>query len=320
MSRVFQQFLAQEVAGILPATSDPGSAWWGAQDQEGVTPDAARFSLSPEQTETLLQHHAVQTWLRQRRGIVQSLLTGDGWLLDTLRTRYRFLIIVSPPRTGGTYLTKNLYRALGVDPQHLPAYFAHDGFPHVPLDGSGRDESLAQFAEWLLMAQHFLPRKEGADGHAVVVLKTVKWVWDLATYVDLLGDAAEWIWVDRPEDDVFSSICEKAGKPIRKDQPLQPKINIEQWIAEYEKAYGSDGESVTAWQAFQQYYQGYRSRLLSQLPPAQTTRLSYQATAIEGYLRTRVALFSTVSEFDPFIVKHYRGKSANQSKGISCKS
>lgn len=241
-------------------------------------------TFSQEETQAVLSHPASLPWIRAREGFAQALLQRNSWFLSALRSRFRFLIIVSPPRTGGTYLTKSLYRSMGVEPQGLPAYFGHDGFPHVPLNGSGQDQSLAEFAEWLLMAQHFLPVTRDREGRILVVLKTVKWIWDFSTYAEILGDAAEWIWVDRPLRDILCSINQKAGRDPFWDGPIQPKIQIEHWLLTHWRLHHPSFQGHPLFsQAAESYFSTYKNKLRS-IQNAHVVHLEYSSASIGRYL------------------------------------
>lgn len=194
---------------------------------------------------------------------------------------------------------------MGIDPKMLPAYFGHDGYPNVPIDGGGKDASIAQFAEWLLQANHFLPVVRDPDGRSVLVLKTVKLVWDIETYLEILGPAAEWIVVDRPARYVFASINEKAGRAALADTPLDPKINIERWIAAYWQIENPDQSPEGLWEAFSAYYAGYRSRLQEKIPAHQLIRIPYEAHCLEGFLKDRVQRWGGVYHHEAFQVKTY---------------
>jgi len=61
--------------------------------------------------------------------IYRELCAGRSDALAEIHERFEFVAVVGIPRTGGSYLTAELFAALGYDPRCVPATIAHDGFP-----------------------------------------------------------------------------------------------------------------------------------------------------------------------------------------------
>src|SRR5579863_1819552 len=105
-----------------------------------------------------------------------ALLTGDLAALGEWQARFRFINIVGIPRTGGSYLTAEIYRALGMEPANVPNAIAHDSFPESsPFElQSGSNSwivSLKTMAEYLTMVELFFDDQKPHAGKIVVPKK-----------------------------------------------------------------------------------------------------------------------------------------------------
>ncbi|MGK9451766.1 hypothetical protein ACSSZE_10995 [Acidithiobacillus caldus] len=114
-----------------------------------------------------------------------DLLVGNPGTLANLQKR-RHIFVVSAPRHGGSYLTKELYRATGIDPSQVPNYIAHDGFPdcspnwYTSRDGQdvpATRTTIQQTAEWLVMADYFFREQlqRPVDGLPTLVKRPPRW-------------------------------------------------------------------------------------------------------------------------------------------------
>jgi hypothetical protein len=63
--------------------------------------------------------------------LLASLLSGDVACLTEFHSRFHFISVVGIPRTGGSYLTAELYRSIGLNPYRVPGAIAHDSFPEA---------------------------------------------------------------------------------------------------------------------------------------------------------------------------------------------
>src|SRR5208282_3651130 len=92
--------------------------------------------------------------------LLTALVTGVPEKLKLFQDRYRFLCVVGCPRHGGSYLAKQLFLALGMDPDGVPNVIAHDGFPDAsPFDlqeGYNAHTNMTHnMAEYLAMVELF---------------------------------------------------------------------------------------------------------------------------------------------------------------------
>src|SRR5262249_54561461 len=111
-----------------------------------------------------------------------ALLTGDYNALREVQLRYHFVNIVGIPRNGGSYLTKELYRALGYQPDQVPNALAHDGFPESgPFQLKPGSNSwivgLHTMAEYLTMVELFFASAGRHSGKIVVPKKLTKGIY-----------------------------------------------------------------------------------------------------------------------------------------------
>ncbi|MCV7059332.1 hypothetical protein H7I76_00225 [Mycolicibacterium vaccae] len=101
-----------------------------------------------------------------------ALLVGDSDALAAIHDRFRFILVVGIPRSGGKYLTKQLFRALGHDPNTVPEVLGHDAYPDAgpwrfgeglgSVSRNGWTTSLQTTAEYLTMVELFFGAGAGA--------------------------------------------------------------------------------------------------------------------------------------------------------------
>ena len=129
-------------------------------------------------------------------GLLYSLLAGELVPLHQLQARFHFIGIVGIPRTGGSYLTAELFRALGMAPEHVPNALAHDSFPEVgPFDlQPGTNSwmlSMKTLAEYLTMVELFFSDHKPHFGRIVVPKKLTNSVYAGGLFHRVLGEDME---------------------------------------------------------------------------------------------------------------------------------
>lgn len=91
-----------------------------------------------------------------------ALLSGNYPAVRQYLQDTRFALVIGYPRSGGSYLTKELLRTLGLDHTRVSETLAHDGFPELCelwYDWNGNrpyyhlEESIFQVAEYLVIAR-----------------------------------------------------------------------------------------------------------------------------------------------------------------------
>lgn len=162
-----------------------------------------------------------------------ALLTGDLNALREIQLRFHFVNIVGIPRNGGSYLTKELYRALGYDPTGVPNALAHDGFPEAgPFQlRQGANSwmiSLHTMAEYLVMVETFFAEAKKHSGKIVVPKKLTKGIYAGGFFHRVLGEAVENILTLRHPVTSCISTYEKSGG-LPENGKFTVRSNIEEW-------------------------------------------------------------------------------------------
>ena len=116
--------------------------------------------------------------------------------IRAVQQRFCFFLVIGAPRSGGKYLTKELFRALGHVPSRIPAVLAHDGFPEAgpwrfSKAGTTWIESLHGMAEYLAMVEIFFAEAGRHRGRVIVAKKATKAVHAPGLFQSVLGEDAE---------------------------------------------------------------------------------------------------------------------------------
>jgi hypothetical protein len=197
-----------------------------------------------------------------------ALLIGDIDAVRAVQRRFRFVLVVGAPRSGGKYLTKELFRALGHDPSRVPAVLAHDGFPEAGpwrFDRAGTSwvESLQTMAEYLTMVELFFAAADEHEGITVVPKKATKAAYAPGLFQSVLGEGAEGIVTIRhPVPSCISTFESAGGLPA--DGRFVQRGNIERlWARDLLSAGLSDREiaEMDYFDAYLRYWEDYHVRL-----------------------------------------------------------
>jgi hypothetical protein len=165
--------------------------------------------------------------------LLMALLCGDLAPIEALQRRFHFVNVVGIPRTGGSYLTAELYRALGFTPRKVPFAVAHDGFPEAgPFEiapaANSWVRSLQTMAEYLSMVELFFGGGPPHQGRIVVPKKLTKGIYAGGFFHRILGEAVEHIITLRhPVAACISSYEKSGGLPA--DGRFAIRSNIEDW-------------------------------------------------------------------------------------------
>src|SRR5688572_27786804 len=125
VSPVFIDYLHRHIGSL------PHEATWHDQLSEELIPAHAdeKQKAAVAVAESVLQDPVGQKAILRSYELLTALLTGQPEKLRLYHDRYRFISIVGCPRHGGSYLTKQLFLACGMEPEQVPNAIAHDGFP-----------------------------------------------------------------------------------------------------------------------------------------------------------------------------------------------
>jgi hypothetical protein len=214
----------------------PHDATWHDQLSEVLVPTEAeqRFQHAQGVADKVLQHPLGQQAIYRAYDLLAAISIGSLQKLRGLQERHRFICVVGCPRHGGSYLTKELFLAIGHDPRQVPSVIAHDGFPNfAPFALDERYNAYTamtqQMAEYLAMVEVFFARSyRDGEGRTVVPKKATKAVYHGAFFNAVLGPATEYVVTLRhPVAACISTYEKSTGLPA--DGRFEARGNIEEW-------------------------------------------------------------------------------------------
>lgn len=230
VSPIFIDFLHHIVADI-PFEG----AIWGDQLSEALSSEQARLMQSAaSHAGTVLASSIGQRAIARAYELLVALITGNVEPIKDLQLKFHFINIIGVPRNGGSYLTKEIFRALGYHPDRVPNVIAHDGFPDA---GPFRFErgvnswitSLQTMSEYLTMVELYFGRNKPHSGKIVVPKKLTKGTYAGGFFHRVLGQAVENIFTVRhPVTSCISTYEKSGGWPT--DGRFRVRGNIEEWV------------------------------------------------------------------------------------------
>ena len=229
VSPVFILFLAQ----LLTGEPCSGEIWADQLSEALAPPDADLARRAAAAAQVVMSSADGRDLLARAYGLLYSLLCGDLAPLQQLQSRFHFVGVIGIPRTGGSYLTAELYRALGMLPEHVPDAVAHDSFPQFgPFDlQPGVNSwllSLKTLAEYLTMVEVFFSERPRHGGRIVVPKKLTNSVYCGGLLPGVLKEALELVVTVRHPAAACASTYEKSGG-LPPDGRFAVRSNIEQW-------------------------------------------------------------------------------------------
>jgi len=237
-SAAFLGILA-ELNEQFPDWSD-GSYDWANQTEDFLHAAEAIPVFPAELYQTPLSRRALNDVLQ----LGLALLSGHYSLARQYLQNDHFLFVIGYPRSGGSYLTKELLRGIGFEHTRVSEALAHDGFPEIRSHwyGPGNagkpyfhlQDSVFQLAEFLVIAHLYYRHKSKplASGECPIPKKMHKLVYWAGSLKMLLGlGAADYLVTLRHPIPTAISIYEKCGGlPANGCFPLQPRSAIERWV------------------------------------------------------------------------------------------
>jgi hypothetical protein len=259
------EFLDHHIAGKAQ------EATWSDQLSETLVPTEAeqRFQYAQSVAEKVLQHPVGQQAIYRAYDLLAAISIGTMQRLKPLHERYRFICVVGCPRHGGSYLTKELFLALGHDAARVPNVIAHDGFPNVTPymldDRHNAYTSLTQqTAEYLAMVEVYYAKSRRVDGYTIVPKKATKAVYQGAFFNAVLGPKTEYIVTLRhPVAACISTYEKSTGLPL--DGRFDVRGNIEEWVKRDLMWLGADEGSLLRsdyFDAYLRYWENYHYLLV----------------------------------------------------------
>ncbi len=228
-SPAFITFLAQWIRG-QPFEREP----WPDQLSESLFRGEDELNRRAAEAGDLVMGNAAGRELVARAyTLLLSLLTGVLDPLEEMLARFQFVNVIGIPRTGGSYLTAELYRSIGLAPEGVPSVIAHDSFPDaapfaLQPGTNGWILSLKTMAEYLTMVELYFSGREPVDGRIVVPKKLTKIIYAGGFFARVLGPGAEYLLTVRHPAAACVSTYDKSGG-LPRDGRFTVRSNIEEW-------------------------------------------------------------------------------------------
>jgi len=264
-SPAFIRFLDHVLSG-KPAV---GFEVWPDQLSEELMPERPEeHRLLTEAAERVMRHASGRARVARAYTLFVALLTGDMHALSDLQSRFRFINIIGVPRTGGSYLTAEIYRALGVNPHEVPGALAHDSFPEAGpfVLGPGFNSwavTLKTTAEYLTMVELFFAGSGGHSGKIIVPKKLTQAVYAAGLFRHVFGPESDYVLTVRHPTAACVSTYEKSGG-LPEDGRFRGRSNIERWCRrDLENAGWEDHrlDSMDYFDAYLRYWELYHLRV-----------------------------------------------------------
>jgi hypothetical protein len=225
-------FFIDFIAHWLDGTSFDGQAWVD-QTVEALNSNAELLRSSNMRLERLITDEIAQSVIKQVYQWFYELCTIPADAVKKLHDRFKFIAIVGVPRTGGSYLTAEVFSSLGYKPASIPAIIAHDGFPDAhPYLASLSENSwihcLFSMSEYLAILELYF-KKHSQNGKILIPKKMTKAVYAGGFFNSVLGQDVEVIiTVRHPIASCISTYEKSGGFPF--DARFVSRSTIEKWI------------------------------------------------------------------------------------------
>lgn len=229
VSPVFVSFLEQALAQRPRARE----IWPDQRSEDLSRVDSAAHERATAAAAALMSHRSGREHLARAYGLLVALLAGEPAPLEALQARFHFICVTGIARTGGSYLTAEIYRSIGIEPERVPPALAHDGFPEAgPFrlqDGiNSWVVTLKTTAEYLTMVEVFFAGRAPHEGRVVVPKKLTNFVHAGAFFRRVLGESMEQVLTLRHPVAACVSTYEKSGG-LPADGRFTVRSNIEEW-------------------------------------------------------------------------------------------
>jgi hypothetical protein len=264
VSPVFINFLAQRLCG-RPFERE---IWANQLSETLARGDEDLHRRAAEAAEFVMGNATGRESLARAYSLLFALLTGMLVPLDELLSRFHFVNVIGIARTGGSYLTAELYRAIGMVPEQVPNALAHDSFPEAgPFQLQPGSNSwvlsLKTMAEYLTMVEIFFADQKQYAGKIVVPKKLTKSIYAGGFFHRVLGEDMEYILTVRhPAAACVSTYDKSGGLPI--DGRFIVRSNIEEWCRrdlQYAGCSTDQLQSMDYFDAYLRYWEQYHLSL-----------------------------------------------------------
>ena len=183
----------------------------------------------------IMQDPAAQRAIQRSYDLFIAILVGTAEKLASVHNRFKFIAVVGIPRSGGSYLTKQLYRAIGMEAKKVPRVIAHDGFPDtspfVLINGFNSLTRMTQrMAEYLCMVELYFANARSYEGRIIVPKKAATAPYHGAFFNSMLGPATEYLITLRHPVAACISSYEKFGGGLPANGKFSVRGGLEIWI------------------------------------------------------------------------------------------
>jgi hypothetical protein len=209
---------------------------WHDQVSEAAKKQGAEANFRSEsEIAATLQDPRAQRAMKRCNELFAAILTGATDKLEIFNKQYRFIVVVGAPRSGGSYLTKILFQAIGMVADKVPRTVAHDGFPDLSpffmvQNFNAYTGMQRRMAEYLVMVELYFADSQTNKSTKVIPKKASKAAYHGAFFNRMLGGATEYLVTIRHPISSCISTYERAGG-FTPNGKFLPRGNIEIWAA-----------------------------------------------------------------------------------------
>ena len=264
-SPAFIRFLAWKLGCGLPPRRE---GWVDQQSERLMAIEEDSQAQMAEAAAAVMGEAAGREWVARAYSMLCALIIGNTAHLSDMRSRFHFINIIGIPRTGGSYLTAELYRALGLVPEEVPQAIAHDSFPTIgPFElGPGNNGwivNLKTMAEYLTMVECYFEGQSPRFGKIAVPKKLTQACYEGGFVHHVLGADAEYLLTVRHPVAACVSTYEKSGG-LPPQGLFAVRSNIEAWCHRDLNYAGSSSDQLAGMDYFDvylRYWELYYRRL-----------------------------------------------------------
>jgi len=245
------------------------TTWHDQLSEELNKPDDKFKDRSAAMASEILDDPVGQQAIFRSYEFLTAILTGDVKKIEFFRERYQFICVVGCPRHGGSYLTKQLFLALGMDADKVPNVIAHDGFPDASpfefREGFNNYTVMMQnMAEYFAMIELFFSDSRMFNNRVILPKKATKAAYHGAFFNAILGPKTEYIITLRhPVAACISTYEKSTGLPP--DGKFKVRGNIEEWARRDNIFTGEDPNAILDrdyFEVYLRYWEQYHYQLV----------------------------------------------------------
>jgi hypothetical protein len=183
--------------------------------------------------ERIITNHAAHAAIKRVYTLFRALCTGNWQILESFQRRFDFIVVIGIPRNGGSYLTGEMFSALGYEPDKVPSAIAHDGFPDArPFTISNGTNTwirtLLSISEYITAVEIFFSANARGD-RVIVPKKLTKAVYAANLFKLTFGPRTQYVITVRHPIASCVSTYEKSGG-MTKDRRFCVRSAMEKWI------------------------------------------------------------------------------------------